>query len=1580
MDLERDQKLKMARQKLSKFQKKKAESETPASNDVPVPAEVQHAFNYFASDQPHPPVESSADESTTASIAATIAATFSSFTNPLRLLADQSQMQTSTNHSMTADPHSEFNDRMQPIDSLEMETVSLSNESGNHIPLSSTGFTQPSFQFDYSKSKKRSKYAAVGIAGFGMSDTKLPPTADHSGHSNARIMPPIVPPMPNTVTHPSIPSHHQPYPQPYQEHEQYATIQPAAYPVHEDVTSHFQTDPSWTHYDSTSKSSIPTAAVHTFPTEYAPVSSSNSVAPAAQPSPTVGIETYFKTNIAVGNINEISSNSFHSQSIPGVDATVIRNSSPSHRSDSPIPFLFPTEPGVDPFASISGNIHDTHIDEAFAVHTNASPVQGFYPHNPPLAENDRFDTNRGFSVSPSMKPVNSRHSPTDSTFKSAYPPVATLPVQSFPETHTGFNEISEHQFDAINAPSIQYSESHSIASERYHPGTVENLQVTLDAVTKENIGLHESQQELIDKHIEAEDRIVHLKQTNLELEERMKLSNRISPKYENLSALTPMHLQSDVSNLNNDQENASTDAYQKQFSQMESDLALERQDLEQKWAQLEHDRHEFDSWSSQHCQLIKDDQAKAELRFQQVLDRENEVSGMADEYQRKMNEMEEVVRMRTAQAIEQARELQMQSETMLTGTEKGRDTIGTDHIALANAKTPDMSLLPTSEFDQTIAQHYKHVEAEREKVEILVEQLAQDRKALEAERELLHQREEALGNSTELQQILEQESAYLQDLRSSIEADRSNMRDLERRTQEQIAEYKNKYSVLEREEAIVKELKDRANADLAGVEHERQTLQAVIKKNAETETDLRKREERLADQWKQLEAREREAQYNLQVHQQTIQEQSLAIEQEKKRLATLEASLHATIESKHGSQITEMRNHIDQERKQLQAEQHAFSMDRHAAQERDHAEKSRLEADRSFLAEQLSKMESERSELQAKLIAAAEKEESMAQLEAKIKQEKTEKAAQFAQKLADHAKSVEEFKAMQAKTVSTQLAEHTTSKESLSAIEKQKRELDQDRIHLDDKKKDLDELMTSIQTQSNQLAQEKADFEKEKSDFDIARKQATSDFHYDEHANNSNRETYESIAAQLKAALDKNQHLERLLMEQNESLIGNRMSSNPREPNTRRPSLSVSISSQVDERVNFLENKVNCVMEAEEDMRMLLQQNMEIMDKLRRQMNPNDAGSMNLSTSIPSMAERLSRTDLRSAYSGVMEPVYDANVLEPHNSQGILQAVADYTRTNLDGNRTQVTSQQRDEASFGSNNSTASQRHLAPSDASRYMQLGETSRSSMTKSAQREPGMISRQTSYDSISQRYQSQNYRRLEPQRPSSYASNYAGRSQARTGLDDMGVRNATQKYRAGSGYRGGVDRYDEYRSGPGSVAGGSVSGSVSGSGQYTNGLASLRLATGTPSEIGSQTDSVVYKGDNQLDSDRISKTPSYHKPFTTTPHQSQVSMSKSHNGNAITNQQQPSTGQVKGLGTYFSSTDLEGFSDATRRILLQGAIGTNSTATNQTHTSSTSAGGIPSSSERKTSSEDIRQQVRRRLQERDAAKAASAAMRPW
>ncbi|KAI8919689.1 hypothetical protein BC831DRAFT_480512 [Entophlyctis helioformis] len=67
-----------------------------------------------------------------------------------------------------------------------------------------------------------------------------------------------------------------------------------------------------------------------------------------------------------------------------------------------------------------------------------------------------------------------------------------------------------------------------------------------------------------------------------------------------------------------------------------------------------------------------------------------------------------------------------------------------------------------------LAQHRHHLETEAASLESQRQQLAHDRNQLDHDRHLLQQREEALGNSTQLQHVLEQESAHLQQQRATL--------------------------------------------------------------------------------------------------------------------------------------------------------------------------------------------------------------------------------------------------------------------------------------------------------------------------------------------------------------------------------------------------------------------------------------------------------------------------------------------------------------------------------------------------------------------------------------------------------------------------------------------------------------------------------------------------------------------------------------------------------------------------------------------------------------------------------------------
>jgi chromosome segregation ATPase len=327
--------------------------------------------------------------------------------------------------------------------------------------------------------------------------------------------------------------------------------------------------------------------------------------------------------------------------------------------------------------------------------------------------------------------------------------------------------------------------------------------------------------------------------------------------------------------------------------------------------------------------------------------------------------------------------------------------------------------------------YYKLTAGEQERFEALNAQLKADKALLEDRRKLTQLREESLGNSTELQQILEQESQAVEQARLAAQDDR------------------NKLALREQEFA----------AFTNSIEEQRLDLEA-------RESELNVKQEQFDMQWKSLEeARDAHV----------AQTQAAAAEQG--RLDTLQAHL-TTLESNLNQKeqsLKEMQQRVSREQEELIESRNALKLERTELLSKSQSvadELSRIEVTKEALLARINELEitkaaieakSERAERQiaeAQSMSPTNYDATLMRLQDDLKIEE----ARLSQERADFEKSVAAFN----KSRETLAMEHEKSARDL---EKKRQELNAE-IFAYNQSKELLERKTNLKSDTDESVKE----------------------------------------------------------------------------------------------------------------------------------------------------------------------------------------------------------------------------------------------------------------------------------------------------------------------------------------------------------------------------------------------------------------------------------------------------------------------------------------------------------------------------
>ncbi|KAJ1343320.1 hypothetical protein BSLG_002346 [Batrachochytrium salamandrivorans] len=1476
-----------------------------------------------------------------------------------------------------------------PIDSPGMETIALSSSaSEENLHINASGFTQPSFNFNYSKSSKRSKYPMSGVAGFGTSETQ--PTSERTAKqygtpymtADAFVsqMQPIYPPL--------VASNQAPLDLPLANASNMAASSSGVPPPIQSVwsqqghSSEFQTSYTPSHVSPTQKIQSSPFSDYAYPSQQPSLSNE-----------TTSLFTHSSTESG-----EILNNNYAPVSVgPGVGGLV----DTMFQSTSPIPFACSASE-YDPFAMITGNIPDdsharsisstVYIDRQVGQSTT-SPKEVMQQRSPPLQS---LETGHAGSTGPF------------SARSTTSPSVAILPVYSLPDaslfSHDAqFTEINEQQYEMMQYPKRQGGGGEPQQSHQTQE-YVDGLQRALDEVSGENLKLRDAQR-ISHNHQRDTDSVLteiqranvllveqkHLLQQELDERNKAEAEAEVEAARVALEALSPTHL-----HQNRVDGGVSLGGHEADLEDREH---AGRAGAQREEASLKRDRHDLDAAVARHQAMAEEARLESEARHSALVEKEHALDVMTRACQQKLDDVDEVSQMRAAEASELIRVAHERVEQREAELEDARAAVEAEHRYLEDAR--------------------EAVEAERQQ---LVETLASHEFQVAREEERLA----AIANDLHLrdQAVLQRECP--DPLGAQQKAGEAVMSCMGCQEREQLDEYQAKYDMMAQKEATILGLKEELEGVQKQVTEGLESFEVSRKEVQDAQVDLYAR--RL-----QLEA----AEAQMEEQQQKLQDQTVKAESELQRLAALETSLHAAFESKQEQLLVEMSSEICINRA------------------RGHSDISRTAAGIYRCSACQGTGDMAAVPIQAVTAEDGSDMDSKAELE-------------------------------QMKLERLQLAEERALlKDREDALKKKSNDQEAQRFLFVKGLADLESQRAKVSDGRNRLDTERLVFEDEvrRAKF-LAKREAS-------RATKADLQQQASMTVQLKASLARIEQLERMLVERDEALYrAERDRTVMPLSMARRLSLSSSSSSPVDERVHFLETKVNCVMEAEEDMRVLLQRNMEEMEKLKRQINPDMAVDHAPPPSIPSMSTRLSRTEMRSAYGGSVISARGSGSHPSKNSVGILQAVADYSTSNSEINsrisRIQSTTQQGDASQakrgYYRPPSVSSMRrysqhdhgggHSTTSEAPIYSQGYSRMTSATTL---REPMLSHKHMSYDGLSQRYQNQSHSRVELQ-PAPSSSSYSRRLSARgpTGasLEDLRFYNNETNNNSSNAARGSSERsttvraalekYKESRH----LSRGSGSGSTAAAAAPSNGTILMqRSATLISKEAGgsyipsylerrassssvgratpdasrnrytnigaphrqetmphplntlpplapyyrNESGSSIMGGDKSVQSPVPQERPGEFRQPTIRPYPKALYTQEKQQQVSSTLPDSAPDSAVKGLYTYFSSTDMAGFSESTKRILRRSsnastsAIGRPGQSPTSTHigvttTTKNSSGNAASNSSSiqvatkvdpggfNTSDtnpnrpgEDIREKVRRRLEESSSAKAAALLDKP-
>ena len=636
------------------------------------------------------------------------------------------------------------------------------------------------------------------------------------------------------------------------------------------------------------------------------------------------------------------------------------------------------------------------------------------------------------------------------------------------------------------------------------------------------------------------------------------------------------------------------------------------------------------------------EQIEAQLREREenLTRREHEIFELMDSYQQQKKELEDSIQKRLDEANSVAEKTKQQAYKILQDAEETNRLIAqqqeTFMVDVQSAQS-EAEQQRINAMQLELANERGSLKDEKERLDMIRTELIKDRELLDGERQLILERESAMADSMHLQRILEDESAHIQQARIQLESDRVALVDQEETFKQSLKEYTKSKSELQSEKKQLQELSDKLQKEKKllsdgsfklseqKLEYQKHFNELLVK-----EEQVKREEERLSRFESDLNEKHRHLESDLQAKnsdiEQKLKKHELTGESQRQESARLE-QLGKELRAKEAA-ILNKEGEISREKERLnQVEQKLFtSMEAKNANEYRDLQ--------SQLDEERAKLESERAALVKKNHAIEEKAKIFEKERLNVEQ-RNEALNRVQHELDAERKSLDEsIKAFNAH--SKHIGSHGGT--NSNQIEMLKKQLEEERGILAKKEAATKMIVQDFNSKSQRLKEEyerleldldkfgeaKAKLERERNAFEASKQQYLSqvglgDVENVKEASSGGlvqelRSDIEKMAIKLAQSEHLNHELQATIRVLNESLQHKDTQQGPDVSHYRKGSIASALSSQVDERVFHLEERLNSVAAAEEDLRDLMIQNMSEMDRFKMYLKPLLEGSnINLS-------------------------------------------------------------------------------------------------------------------------------------------------------------------------------------------------------------------------------------------------------------------------------------------------------------------------------------------------------------------------------